>query len=105
LPILELAFWAVCKFLLGAFGILYAGLVLTAYRTEGERYRLRLDKQDPAGFAAQLLIWPGVRAMATGIRVGRTALEMLSDASAEVGEWYIRRRGGQVEAFFRSHFL
>jgi hypothetical protein len=43
--------------------------------------------------------------MATVVRVGRTALEMLSDASAEVGEWYIRRRGGQVEAIFHSHFL
>lgn len=104
-PILEVAFWAVFKFLLGAFGILYAGLVLMAYRTEGERYRLSLNKQDPAGSAAQLLVWAGVRAMATVVRVGRTALEMLSDASAEVGEWYIRRRGGQVEAIFRSHFL
>jgi hypothetical protein len=104
-PILEVAFWAAFKLLLGAFGILYAGLVLMAYRTEGERHRLRLDKRDPAGSAAQLLVWAGVRAMATVVRVGRTALEMLSDASAEVGEWYIRRRGGQVEAIFRSHFL
>ncbi len=105
LPILEIVFWAVVKFLLAAFGILYAGLVLMGYRTEGDRYRLRLDEQDPVGSAEQLLVWLGVRAMAAIVCVGRTTLEMLSEASAEVGEWYIRRRGGEVEASFRSRFL
>lgn len=103
--ILVIVFWAVFKLLLAAFGFLYAGLVLMAYRTEGHRYRLRLEKQDLAGSAAQLLVWLGVKAMAIVVRVGRTALEMLSDTSAEVGEWYIRRRGGEVEATFRSRFL
>jgi hypothetical protein len=103
--ILEVVFWAVFKFLLAASGILYAGLVLMAYRMEGGRYRLRLDRQDPAGSAEQLLVWLGVKAIAAIVRVGRTALEMLSEAAADVGEWYIRRRGGEVEAMFRSHFL
>jgi hypothetical protein len=104
-PILVIVFWGVLKLLLAAFGILYAGLVLMAYRTEGDRYRPRLDKQDPVGSAAQLLVWLGVKAMGAIVRVGRATLEMLSDASAEVGEWYIRRRGGEVEAIFRSHVL
>lgn len=104
-PTLVIVFWGVLRLLLAAFGILYAGLVLMAYGTEGDRYRLRLDRQDPAGSAKQLLVWLGVKAMAAVLRVGRTTLEMLSDASADVGEWYIRRRGGEVEAIFRSHVL
>lgn len=104
-PILVIVFWGVLKLLLAASGILYAGLVLMAYRTEGNSYRLRLDKQNAARSAVQLLVWLGVQAVAAIVRVGKATLEMLSDASAEVGEWYIRRRGGEVEAIFRSHFL
>jgi hypothetical protein len=45
-----------------------------------------------------------VKILAASVVVGRTALEMLSEASAEVGEWYLRRRG-EAGATVRSHFL
>lgn len=101
----EIAFWVTMKLVLIALGILYSGLVLMAYRTEGPRYQLRLDWQGPARSAQQLLVWLGVKVLAALVYAGRAALEVLSEASAEVGEWYLRRRGGEAEATFRSRFL
>lgn len=102
--ILGIVFWGILKFLLVALGIVYSGLVLMAYRTAGPRCQLRLDWQHPTRAAQQLLVWLGVKILAASVVVGRTALEMLSEASAEVGEWYLRRRG-EAGATVRSHFL
>ncbi len=72
-------------------GILYAGLVLMSYRTEGPHYRVRFDSKDPARSAQRLLVWLGVKALAFVMRVGIPILGMLSEASAVVGEWFLRR--------------
>jgi hypothetical protein len=101
---LEIVFWGTVKFLLIALGIVYSGLVLMAYRTEGPRCPLRLDWQRPMRAIQQLLVWLGVKMLAASVVIGRTFLEMLSEASAEVGEWYLRRRG-EAGATVRSRFL
>lgn len=103
--LIGILFWATLKLLLVASALLYAGLVLMAYRTDGPRYQLRLDWLDPARSAERLLVWLGVKVVAAVLRAGRSALEILSEAAAEVGEWFIRRRGGQAEALYRSRFL
>ncbi len=98
-------FWWTFKLLWGASGVLYAVLVLMSYATEGRRYRLQLELENPARSAASLLIWLGVKAVAAILSVGRSVLEILSETSADVGEWFIRRRGPEVDAMFRSRFL
>jgi hypothetical protein len=103
--VLQIVLWTVLKLLLAALGFLYVGLVLMVYRTEGPRFRLRVNRQDPFRSAQQLFIWLGVRALAAIVRVGSSAWEMLSDASADLGEWYVRRRSGETRPSFHSHFL
>jgi len=102
---LQVVFWTVLKFMLAALAFLYAGLVLMAYRTEGPRFQLRVNWQDPFRSAPQLLVWLGVKAVAAIVRIGSGTWDMLSDASADLGEWYVRRRGPEAEAIFRSRFL
>ena len=103
--VLQVVFWTVLKFMLAALAFLYAGLVLMAYRTEGPRFQLRADWQGPFRSAPQLLVWLGVRALAAIIRIGSGTWDMLSEASADLGEWYVRRRGPEAVAIFRSRFL
>ena len=103
--VLHIVFWTVLKFLLAALGVLYAGLVLMAYRTEGPRFQLRLDWQDPFRSVPQLLVWLGVRALAAIVRIGSGTWDMLSEASADLGERYVHPRGPEAEAIFRSRFL
>ncbi|MGD0922997.1 MAG: hypothetical protein ABSA70_14735 [Terriglobia bacterium] len=103
--VLHVVFWTVLKFMLAALAFLYAGLVLMAYRTEGPRFQLRADWQGPFRSAPQLLVWLGVRALAAIVRIGTGTWDMLSEASADLGEWYVRRRGPEAEAIFRSRFL
>lgn len=102
---LAMLFWGAVKLILVALGILYAGLVLVSYWTEGSRPPLRLDLRAPARSIGRLLIRLGVKAVAVILRLGKSTLDMLSEASADVGEWYIRRRGAEAEAAFRSRFL
>ncbi len=102
---LQTLFGAVVKLLLAAFTILYGGLVLMTYLTEGPRVRLRLDWRAPGRSGERLLVWLGVKAVDALRRVGKAAFLMLTDASAEVGEWVIRRRGAEAEAAYRSRFL
>jgi len=82
--ILELAFLA------GA--ALYTGLALESYRTDGPRLRPQVDWRDPAHSAEHLAVWLGVVALALAVRVATPIFEMLSEASAEVGEWFLSRR-------------
>ena len=102
LSILVLGF---LKLLLVAFGILYAGLILMAYVTVGPHYALKVDLGDPARTAESFLVWLGVKAVALILRAGGAVLGTLSEASAEVGEWVISRRGVEAQARFRSRFL
>jgi hypothetical protein len=93
------------RLLLVAGGLLYAGLVLMSYRTDGGHFRLKFDLRDPARSAERLLVWLGVRAIDTVIRLAKPVYYMLAEASAEVGEWFIRRRSPEVQAALRSRFM
>ena len=69
----------------------YAGLVLTNYRLAEARVRPRIDLHDPARSAERLAVWLGVEALTLGVRVGTPIFGMLSDASADVGDWFLAR--------------
>ena len=86
-------------------GVLYAGLVLMSYRTDGPHYRLRVNLRDPARSAERLLVWLGVKALRTVVRLAVLTFGMLSEASAEVGEWFLSRRAPETQAAVRSRFL
>jgi hypothetical protein len=81
---LELAFLA------GA--ALYAGLVLMTYLTDSAPVRPTVDRRDPARSAASLAVWLGVKVLALAVRAASPVFAMLSEASAEVGEWFLDRR-------------
>ena len=71
---------------------LYAGLVVLSYLSYGVRPRPQVDLRDPAHSAEHLGVWLGVRVLAVAVRVGSRIFGMLSEASAEVGEWFLSRR-------------
>ena len=84
-------------------GMIYAGMVLMRYRTDGPHYRLSFQLQEPARSVQGLVVWLGVRALGGCLRIARLILNMLLEASAEVGEWYIRVRPAAWESI-RSRF-
>jgi len=71
---------------------LYTGLVLMQYLTGGPHLRPRFDLRDPARSAERLAVWLGVKALALAARVAAPIFGMLSEASAEVGEWFLGHR-------------
>jgi hypothetical protein len=83
---------------------LYVGLVLMRYRTDGPRYRLNFNPQNPARSAQHLAVWLGVKVLAGCVWIAKPILNMLLEASAEVGEWFIRRSPA-VQESIRSRFL
>jgi hypothetical protein len=86
-------------------GVLYARLVLMSYRTNGPHYGLRIDRKDAARSAERLLVWLGVKAVALVVRIAVPIFGMLAEASAEVGEWFLRHRTPETQASIRSRFL
>lgn len=88
-----------------AAGVIYTGLVVTIYRINGPHYRPHVSLYEPAVSAERLLVWLGVKTLSVTIRLGAPVFGMLSEASAEVGEWYLRRRDPETVASFRSRFM
>ena len=80
------------KLALLAGAALYAGLVLVNYRTEDSHLRPQVDWHDPTHSAERWAVWLGVRSFAFVVRVARRIFGMLSEASAEVGEWFLDHR-------------
>jgi len=83
---------------------LYVGVVLVSYRTAGPRYRLDLNLQQPARSTQQLIVWLGVKLLEGCVRIAKSILNTLLEASAEVGEWFMRRSPA-VQESIRSRFL
>ena len=102
---LNVVLLGLAKIVLLALAILYLGLVLTACRVDGVHCQLGLDLRDPARSLERLLVWAGVWTLYWTLAAGRTLLNTLSEASAEVGEWFLRRRRPQVQEAIRSRFM
>ncbi len=102
---IQTVFWGATKLGLVALGAFYVFAVLTTYATDGPRYRLRLDLVHPARSAGQLVVWMGVKAISAMVHAARSTLEVLCEASADVGGWVVSKSGPQVQARVRSRFL
>lgn len=85
-----------------AVGVLYAIQILKTYARAraGEPHWPPLDRKEPIRSAEQVFIWAGVFVVAVVVRLARPVVDMLSEASAEVGEWAISRH--QTEATLRT---
>jgi hypothetical protein len=67
----------------------YGTFVFLHYFAHGTRPRPVLDLNKPARSAEDLAVWMGVRLVAVGVRAGKPVLSMLSEASADVGDWFL----------------
>lgn len=103
--IAELVFAGLFKLLIVAGMILYAGLVLMSYRTDGPHLPLKVGLADPARSAERLVVWLGVKIVAAVLKAATAVFNILAEASADVGEWVIRHRSAEAQAAFHSRFL
>ena len=103
--IMDLLFAGLFKLLIVAAMVLYAGLVLMSYRTDGPHSHLRISLADPARSAERLVVWLGVKFVAAALRAATAVFNILAEASADVGEWVLRHRSGEAQAAFRSRFM
>ena len=101
---LSIVFGRLLTWLAVAAGALYAGMVLMRYRTDRPHYRLSFELRDPARSVQHLVVWLGVKVLAACLRFARAILNILLEASAEVGEWFMRR-SLTVQESIRSRFL
>jgi hypothetical protein len=101
---LSIVFGHLLKLVAIAAGAIYAGMVLMRYRTDGPHYRLSFELRDPVRSVEHLVIWLGVKVLEVCVWFTRDILNMLLEASAEVGEWFIRRSLILQESV-RSRFL
>jgi len=91
-------FTGLLKLALLTVAVLYAGLVLMSYGTDGSRQRPRIDFRDPVTSAERLFTWLGVVVLAWSVRSAARTLAMLSETSAVVGEWFLRRHAPETVA-------
>ena len=71
---------------------LYTGLVLTNYLAGGPPQRPSVDWRDPAHSAQRWAVWLGVKGLTFTVQAATRIFGMLSEASAEVGDWFLNRR-------------
>ena len=101
---LSIVFDHLLKLLAVAAGAIYAGMVLMRYRTDRPHYRLSFELRDPARSVQNLVVWLGVKVLDGCLRFAGAIFNMLLEASAEVGEWFMRRSPA-VRQSMRSRFL
>ena len=70
----------------------YASIVLVNYRADGLPARPPIDLHDPLNSSKRWAIWLGVRVLDLLVRAAKPFFGMLSEASADVGEWFLERR-------------
>ncbi len=97
-------FNGILKLTLAATELPYAGLAILSDRADGSRAGLRFDSRYPASSAKHLLVWLGANALAMTIRISIMLWDMLAEASAEVGEWFLRSGGSGLRQSLRSRF-
>lgn len=77
--------------LVSAAATLDLALVLAVYRHEGRRFHLRVAWRDPARSLLYFNVWLGLWTLDLALRFAGICLDVLSEASADVGEWCLRR--------------
>lgn len=82
-------------------GVLYTVEVLVNCLSLGEHKRPEFESSRRFRYAWLVSVWAGVEATELVVRMSRPLVNMLSEASADVGEWAITHRHAQVTT--RSH--
>ena len=72
--------------------IFYITLVILSYFEDRTHARPQFDFRDPAHSVEHLAVWVGVAALALSVRVVAPVFAMLSEASAQVGDWLLNGR-------------
>jgi hypothetical protein len=103
--ILMMLVGVMAKLLLIAAVLLYASLVAVTYVKEGPYFQLRWELGDPARSAERLLIWMGIKVITAMVRAFKRVLDLLYDASADVGTWVVSKSNTQVRERVASRFL
>jgi len=73
-------------------GALYSARVLARYFSHGAHDRPQANGHTHFRFAVLWAEWLGVKALALAVKGLNQIFGMLSEASAEVGEWFLERR-------------
>jgi len=95
IAIMRMARWQTLK-LLGMAGPLYACLVVAGYEVQGRCCKLTLDARRRF-CREQLFVSFGIRFLAAVWRSIRRVLDLLFEASADVGEWFAGLLGLNLE--------
>lgn len=82
----------VVKLCLVSLAVLYGGVVAVALQTERHQDHVQFDWNDPARAVARFLVWVGVRIANQALHVLKASLNLLEEASADVGEWVLQHR-------------
>jgi len=69
-------------------------ILTAARRTHASTPPSQLNWRDPVRSAFQGLVWLAAKGLVLMVSVGRATFELLTEASADVGEIIVRRRGG-----------
>ena len=85
-------FGAIFELVLLTGAMFYLTLVLISYLEDNSPAWPRFDARDPLRFCEHLAVWLGVKLVALTVRVAAPIFAMLSEASAELGEWFLSRR-------------
>lgn len=100
--------WAVgwvLKRLFFAVVVLFSGMVVAGYRLSGVDCPARLEFDKPAGSIRRIIIRWGIKLLGGVVRAFNATEELLIQASADVGEWFIGKRREKAQAESRSRFL
>jgi len=80
------------KLALLAGAVFYAGLVVMSYGARGPNTRPSFEPRDPLHSTESWAVWLGVMGLTLAVRMATPVLGMLSEASADVGEWVLSHR-------------
>lgn len=72
--------------------LLYALMVAVTFRTQGTHYQVQHNWHDPTHTAENFLVWVGVKIASQILRMLKASLDLLEEASADVGEWILHHR-------------
>lgn len=93
------------KLLVIVLALIYGGLVIAGYITEGPRYQPRFHLDEPARSGERLLLWTGIKVLDAVLRFLRSLMNQLFTASAEVGFWFIDKSGPKLQRKVRNRFI
>lgn len=97
--------WQIIYVLAVASALLYTGLVILGYATEGPNYQMKFDLGDPIWSTERLFVGIGVRALSAFLYAAGVLLDPLFEASAEIGEWLTNLGSAETQARYRSRFI